>query len=847
MGRAFSISSGNLAEVVGADLIKLASASGEELFLGDIEEVVFDTRKLIQNQGILGVLFLALKGKRDGHDFIYDAYQQGVRRFLISENRPEFQHLVGSEFFLVEDVLRALQLLAVWHRSRLTCPVVGITGSNGKTIVKEWLNELLLGDFDIARSPRSFNSQLGVALSILDVPKSAQLAIIEAGISQVGEMQRLWEIIRPNLVVFTHLGDAHGAGFASKEEKVAEKLLLAKDADVLVFPGDETLVKAKVSDLKSRYPLMKTISWGYEVGNQFQILSKEFDAKLGKYSLKFKNRSVEHELTIPYGDTASISNAFSAFCTLVAFERWDQNHLERFAFLSKMENRLSFLKGSRGNFILNDSYSADIESLGVALDLLQQQSPIQNKAVILSDFDQSGLEMNNWMMEVDSLFRKYGIARVIGIGEEFAKQFAKMILGESPLMEGVDFKGFKTVDLLLESGELESFENTSLLVKGARRFQLERVVSRLKEKQHKTFLEIDLTALKHNFHYFKSLIPRSTKLMCMVKAFGYGSGSFEAAKLLESQGVDYLGVAYVDEGVQLREAGILVPIMVMNSESEQLDRMIKYHLEPVVYSERGMAEILGDLRVREVASKLRVHIELDTGMHRLGFGDGEWQTVLEEAKDKVEVVSVFSHLSASEDAAADENTELQIQQFQQQAMDMEALLGYSVWKHIGNTGGILRFASAHFDMVRLGIGLYGVDPRGIVNPQLQPVNRLVTRISQIRIVRAGEGVGYGFRDAVEVDRKIAVLMIGYADGLWRMDGRGKSGVMIQGKWAPFVGNICMDMAMVDVTEIDCIEGDEVEIFGKEIRVEALAARRNTIPYEVLTAVSQRVARVYIEN
>ncbi|MFM1791819.1 MAG: hypothetical protein RLZZ252_173 [Bacteroidota bacterium] len=864
----FRISAIDLVALLQAKSVEIPSGTGEhEVFIANangvnevgegfitknlihrnISKILFDTRQASDAiTSYSETLFLALIDKRNGHDFVEAAYQLGVRQFLVSEMRLGWSTLSEAIFYQVPNVLQSLQVLAGWYRKTLTMPIVGITGSNGKTIVKEWLCELLHQDFqDVYRSPRSFNSQLGVAISLLEIPRTCGLAIIEAGISARGEMRALQSMIKPNLVVFTHLGDAHDVGFANVEEKVAEKLILAEDADVLVYPFDKLVVREQVSLLKQRFPMMKTISWGQENGASFRLLPY----REGDSGLQFIHRSVTHNIPLSQSDSASRDNSMSVLLTLVAFERWDQGHLDKFKFLPKLKNRLALVQGKRGNVVLNDTYSADIESLAVALEFLKQQSPHNQKVAILADFEQISRDQKAWILSVQNLLNRYSVDRLLLIGDIFG-EYAHVFSGASVVSV------YPTTQSLLNSGDLNLISHAGILVKGAHRFGLNSVVDALQERHHGTYLEIDLSALAYNFQVYKSKLTNGSRIMCMVKAFGYGSGTYEAAKRLDSLGVDYLGVAYLDEGIALRKAGVNAPIMVMNVDSSQWKLLKDNLLEPVIYSKELYDELVtfafGSNESEPMCSAstpFKIHLELDTGMHRLGFELGQVAGLMSRLRDhRIRVASVFSHLSASEDQNNDNFTRFQIRQFSQEVFQIESVLGYSVLKHIDNSAGIVRFPEAQLSMVRLGIGLYGVDPSGLLSSELRPVNRLVTEISQVRTVKAGEGIGYGMHDVAAVDRKIAVIKMGYADGLLRMDGKGIGAVWILGQRAPLVGNICMDMAMVDVTHIpDCVPGVEVEIFGKYISVEEVAARRNTIAYEVLTSISQRVNRVFIEG
>ena len=819
----------------------------------EICSVVFDTRKLWSAE-TSSTLFVALKGVRDGHSYLGEAYRAGVRMFLVSRFESNLILQFNDALFLVvDDTLLALQQWAAWHRKQLTGVVVGITGSNGKTIVKEWLASLFKGDFSMGKSPRSYNSQLGVALSLLEIPLATQLSLLEVGISNAADMGTLHDIVQPNLAVITHLGEAHAEGFASMQEKAKSKVALADGADVVVYPFDLEAVRTEVSKLKSRNALMKTIHWGWAEGAQFRITEVEV-LMAGGQRIHFVHRGTSHQLDIPFMDSASVSNAMSCLCVLQALERWDPEHLDRFAQLPHLENRLQFAAGKSGNYILNDSYSADLESLGVALDMLKRQSPNLSLLSILGSFEQTGMDASDLRDSILRMLSNYGVTEAVFVGEEYRG------LGSVPASDGVDgglrnsavvdfglakVWQFDTVSALMDSAVLSGIASRSILIKGSRSAGLERVANRLQARLHQTRLEINLHALKNNYLYFKQRVGAGKKVMCMVKAFGYGSGSFESARALQALAVDYLGVAYIDEGIALRNAGITVPIMVMNVDSGAAWQLQEYGLEPVVYSFQSLEGL-----IHSGVQGLKIHIEIDTGMHRLGFAPGDMGALgvrIHDLSVDIEVASVFSHLAASESAGSDDFTGGQLDVFASAADVLEQGLGYAVLKHIENTGGILRFGDGRFTMVRLGIGLYGVDPRGVIEAALQPVTRWVSTISQVQLVKAGEGVGYGMHGASDRDREVAVIAAGYADGLWRADGQANSGVWIKGVEAPFVGNICMDMAMVDVTGLNCKPGDEVELFGENLRVETLAQRRATIPYEVLTAVSQRVARVYVEE
>ena len=791
-------------------------------FLGDqesITEIVYDTRRMHRSDQSL---FIALRGTRNGHDFIQTAYQLGVRYFLIEASElSAFQDLKEACIFAVSDPLKSLQTLAAHHRKSLHLPVIGITGSNGKTVVKEWLYELLKTDFYIHKSPRSFNSQLGVALSVLGIERHHQLAIIEAGISQMGDMAALQAMIQPNLVVLTHLGDAHEEGFPSAGAKAAEKMQLVQGADVVVFPKDQEIWKEAAQNWRRAQPLTKFVSWGKSENSSYTI--SKIDKTTQPTEVHFKYRSMEHVLKLPFKDDASIANAMTCFTVLTALERWDPEHLEAFMELHPIENRLSIEKGRRQTIIVNDAYSHDIESLRVALGVLTEQSAGKTRTVILTPMAHGkGTEI------LESALSEAGIDRVIWVG-----------VNQLPPEKTYKQEFFSTTEALLESPLLGEISQTALLIKGARVHRLERVAMRLKEQLHHTVMEINLDAVRHNYQFFRSRIDANVKVMVMVKAAAYGSGRYEVARVLESQGADYFGVAYADEAVALRAAGLKAPIMVMNTDGKGLEQSLQHDLEPVIYNVKSLEELIGMAKGAEMG----IHVELDTGMHRLGFSvDTNW-TFLEKLPPNIKIKTVFTHLSASENAEMDFFTKAQLEHLQGVKALLEKRMGYGIWAHGLNSSGIVRFPEYQMDMVRLGIGLYGLETPW--DGDLKSVAALYTTITQIHQVEAGAGIGYGQLDAADHPRRIATIAVGYADGLLRKFGRGNWGAWIHGEVAPFVGNICMDMAMLDVTDIACGEGDRVEIFGSNHSIKEMARRGETISYEILTTISQRVPRLFV--
>ena len=792
-----------------------------------ITDIVYDTRKITFPAESM---FVALKGQlRDGHDFVQSAYEKGIRVFLVEmEYQIPIEYVTHCIFLKVANPIESIQILAANHRKQFYIPIVGITGSNGKTVVKEWLGELLSRDFKIYKSPRSFNSQLGVAVSMLALEKSHNLGVFEAGISQHGEMDALWNMIQPSLTVITHLGSPHDAGFENRKQKAQEKIKLCKNADVVIVPKDIEDLQSELLSLKKNQPLTKIISWGYNEGATFRLLNVE-RTNLGQ-KIHFQNRGTEHFIEIPFIDEASVANAMTCFCVLFAFERWDEKHIDLFKQLKPVNNRLTIEKGRRGNVILNDSYSNDFESLAIAFDVIQRQQPNLPLKLIVSEMEQVSNNVELEQQKIAQLFESKHIDSIIYLGSEPPK-----------FLDNFNVLHFTDTLSLIQSGCLNLISNAAVLVKGARKYQLEQVVEHLKERLHKTSLEIDLDAIKHNFRYFKHKISPNTKMMCMVKAFGYGSGTFEVSKTLQDLGADYLGVAFADEGVLLREAGIKVPIMVMNTDAQTMNLLNQYHLEPVVYSAANLNAYMNLLGTNHG----EIHLEIDTGMHRLGFGTTEILDSVRLIPENIKVKSVFTHLAVSEDASKDAFTESQAKQYYETVAEIESILGYVVIKHISNTGGIQRFAELQSDMVRLGIGLYGLMPDGTENSDLHAVATLSSTITQIHTVLPFEGIGYGQHNPDTVKRKIATIAMGYADGLSRRFGKKVGGVLINGIFAPFVGNICMDMAMIDVTEIDCQEGDSVEIFGKNLSINEMSHRGGTISYEILTNISQRVPRIYL--
>ncbi|HEY4618434.1 MAG TPA: bifunctional UDP-N-acetylmuramoyl-tripeptide:D-alanyl-D-alanine ligase/alanine racemase [Flavobacterium sp.] len=789
----------------------------------EVDMVSIDSRSL---QNSSHTLFFALVGpNNDAHAFIIDLIEIGVQNFVVNFIPEECQG--KANFIVVENTLDALQQFAAYYRSLFNFPVIGLTGSNGKTIVKEWLNFLLSPDFNVIRSPKSYNSQVGVPLSVIAINEKHNLGIFEAGISTVTEMQKLETVIKPTIGILTNIGSSHDEGFESLEQKIKEKLLLFKDSEVIIYQ------KNKLVD-KCMSPQTKTFSWSFDQ-EQADVLVFKKETANRSTTLHYKYNGNLYELTIPFQDKASIENAVSCLMLLLYLKYDSATIQSRMLLLFPVEMRLKVKTGINNCSIIDDSYSSDFQSLKIALDFLESQKQFQNKTVILSDIFQSGLSNEELYSKVAQLIVSNNISRVIGIGEtisEFKDKFANCIT-------------FKTTAEFISNFENLEFANETILIKGARSFQFEEIVYLLEEKTHETVLEINLNAISYNLNFFKSKLKPNVKIMVMVKAFGYGNGGLEIAKLLEHHKVDYLGVAFADEGISLKNGGIHLPIMVLNPENTSFSAIIQHQLEPEIYCLKGLHAFLKIAKHKNL-KHFPVHVKLDTGMHRLGFEEDTIDELIATLKgnDTVEIKSILSHLATSDDVKHHDFTVSQIELFDKLSSKIVAELGVKPIRHILNTSGISNFPDAQFDMVRLGIGLYGVSNDPSEQKYLENVGTLKSVISQIRTISAGESVGYGRKFMAEKTTKVATIPIGYADGISRAWGNGVGFVTIKDKKAKILGSICMDMLMVDVTDIDCTEGDSVIIFGESPTVSYIAKKLNTIPYEILTSISQRVKRVF---
>ncbi|MCU0441528.1 MAG: bifunctional UDP-N-acetylmuramoyl-tripeptide:D-alanyl-D-alanine ligase/alanine racemase [Bacteroidia bacterium] len=798
-----------------------------------IEHLLIDSRKVVYPETSL---FFAISTQRnDGHYYLQDVYDAGVRNFVIERKAQltlqQLSALKGSNIVLVDHSISALQKLASTHRKQFTIPVVGITGSNGKTIVKEWLYQLLKDDVQVARNPKSYNSQVGVPLSVWQLNDQHALGIFEAGISQPGEMAHLERIIQPNIGIFTMLGHAHDEGFANREAKITEKFKLFEQVDMLIASDEQVEVRAALQTFANKHPHVKICTWSRTNSNAVLY----FTTQQQEHCTVIQSRSGARILSvrIPFTDEASIENACTCFAFILCLQRASTDVLSRFEELQAVEMRMQLKEAINNCMVINDSYSADIDSLRIALDFVEQQSAGLKRTLILSDILQTGQPTTALYTEIAKLIRQKGIQRFIGIGKE--------LQSHSMLFDG-SAEFYESTAAFVKQFSATHFQNELILLKGARLFAFEKINTLLEKRVHETVMEINLNALVHNLNIYRSKLKPGVKVMAMVKAFSYGAGSYEIAKVLAFNRVDYLTVAYADEGVVLRKAGIKLPIMVMNPEPSSFNQIVQYNLEPELYNMYSLHQLITAIDGEEIG----VHIELDCGMKRLGFNEPDLELLLQTLykHPHIRIKSVFAHLAASEDKKHDAFTHEQIAAYERMANQVTAAFDYPILKHVLNSSGIVRFSESQLDMVRLGIGLYGIDPSGILQKQLQPIGTLKTVISQIRHVKAHETIGYSRRGVVTKDSLIATVAIGYADGYNRKLGNGKGSMLIKGHKVATIGSICMDMTMLDVTGLNVKEGDEVIVYGEELNLEDVSAKVGTIPYEVLTSISQRVKRVY---
>ena len=828
-------------EIVKATGGKLTAGAGEEV---QITYLLLDSRKLQQASE---TLFFALPGNRqDGHHYIGELFSKGVCNFVVT-NSEWIDKYPTANFIVVKDTIAALQKLAGYHRNKFQYPVISITGSNGKTIIKEWLYQLLNEDYNIVRSPKSYNSQIGVPLSLWQMSDENNLGIFEAGISESGEMEKLEKIIRPTIGILANIGEAHNDGFLNLKHKTKEKLKLFTQTEVLIYCKDHAEVNQAIAEINALKgaDAIRTFTWSQHSDADVRIISLLQQNNHSYISAEYKGQEFDFE--IPFADKASVENAIHCACTLLVLHKDCSVLRTRMRNLTRIAMRLEMKDAINNCSLINDSYNSDFESLRIAIDFLRQQNQHPNKTIILSDILQSGRGDMDLYAEVAKLLKQNHIHRLIGIGPSIQRE--KKVFERAELNELICFN---STDELLKNLDTSIFHDEVILLKGARSFEFEKIAKLLEKKAHQTVLEINLNALVNNLKVYQSLLKPETKMMAMVKAFSYGSGSYEIANVLQFNRVNYLAVAYADEGIELRKNGITLPIMVMNPEERSFEAMITHNLEPDIYSLSLMDKFVSVLKIKRSNTDplYKIHIEVETGMNRLGFENTDLAVLIEKIKasECIAIASIFSHLAASEAPEYDEFTKGQIARFEEMSGAIKDHFNYKIIRHILNSSGIARHTYAQYDMVRLGIGLYGLDPTPAVQARLLPVSSLKTTISQIKHVKAGDSVGYGRVGKVETDKTIATIGIGYADGLNRKLSNGHGHMLVSNHLAPVIGNVCMDMTMLDITGIEQVnEGDEVVVFGNNPRVEEIAKASETIPYEILTGVSARVKRVYFQE
>lgn len=806
----------------------------DHLHSAGINILLTDSRKLALPEE---TLFFALETKNnDAHTFVKELYDLGVRNFVVSKKLTEWDQFTGANFLKVKNSLWALQKIAAYHRSKFDIPVIGITGSNGKTIVKEWLYQLLEQSYNIVRSPRSYNSQIGVPLSVWELDEEAELGIFEAGISMPEEMEYLEPVIRPTIGVLTKIGEAHQENFVSLQQKCLEKLELFVNCDVFIYDEDNDLVSRCVDMMVLS---QKTFSWSRRNRDAHLFISsieKKQDTTLIRYSFL----DFEYSFEIPFTDEASIENAINCLAVTLYLHVPPMDISKRMLLLEPVAMRLDVRRGKNECLVINDTYNSDINSIKIALDFQQQRRmdrPLK-KTIILSDILQTGLSPRALYKKVADMAEQSGIEKIVGIGQDISANAGLFNIKEKSF--------YLTTDEYIRSNHWKNVHEELILLKGARKYHFERISTLLEERIHETLLEVNLDAVVHNFNFYKSRIEPHVKLVCMVKANGYGAGAVEIAKTLQYHRCDYLAVAVAEEGILLRKEGISLPVIVLNPEVNGFEELFSNDLEPEVYNMRILEAFIKEAERRGI-THYPIHIKIDSGMHRLGFLPEQIPEMIQLLKSQkgLKVRSVFSHLSASESWLFDAFTHEQMDTFKHAADEIENALQYKIYQHILNSAGIERFAVTHWDMARLGIGLYGVSASGLSG--LQNVCTLKTTILQIKQISSNETIGYGRKEKLDRDTRIATIRFGYADGMDRQFGNRKGKVLINGHYAPIVGNVCMDLCMVDVTDIPANEGDTVILFGEKLPVIELAESIGTIPYEILTSISPRVKRIYIKE
>ncbi|MBO4664112.1 MAG: bifunctional UDP-N-acetylmuramoyl-tripeptide:D-alanyl-D-alanine ligase/alanine racemase [Bacteroidaceae bacterium] len=837
-----------------SDIAKIIGAKRIGKNENTINWLLIDSRSLCFPEE---TLFFAMKTqKNDGHKYIAELYKRGVKNYVVESKssfvtHKEYDTMKDANFLVVDSSLKSIQQLAAYHRNQLDTPIIAITGSNGKTTVKEWLYQLLSTDYNVCRSPRSFNSQVGVPLSLWLINKHNDFAIIEAGISEVGEMEKIESIVKPTIGVITNVGEAHQKNFLSYDIKCTEKMKLFQNCKNVVLNYSDTTIKRCSAMIPTN---VERFTWN-NADNDCNLTIRSVEKEDNRTTVKFEYRGEIGQYTINFIDNAAIENSITCFAVILAFREYvEQNNgsprsihslsiddlCERMSHLEPVAMRMEVKDGINNCTLINDTYNSDVQSLDIALDFMYRRpdKKEQTRTLILSDILQSGESPKSLYGRVAQMAKSRGIQKVIGVGEEIS-----MCGGYFPM----EFHGFKNTDELLVSDVFTNLRNEFILIKGARKFSFDKVSDYLTLKVHQTILEVNLSALKENVNYYRQFMKPETKLVCMVKASAYGVGSLETSKTLQDAGVDYLAVAVADEGADLRKAGITSNIMIMNPEMTSFKMLFDYRLEPEVFSFE-LLDALIHAAEKEGITNFPVHIKLDTGMHRLGFNpEKDMPRLIERLKRQTALVpcSVFSHFVGSDGDEFDEFSHHQFELFDKGSKELQAAYSHKIIRHICNSAGIEHFPQYHLDMCRLGLGLYGINPRN--NEVIHNVATLKTTILQIRDVPAGDSIGYSRRTVLERDSRIAAIPVGYADGLDRHLGNRHCYCLVNGKKAEYVGNICMDVCMIDVTDIDCKVGDYAIIFGDELPVTTLSDVIGTIPYEVLTGVSTRVQHVFVQE
>lgn len=803
------------------ELAQIISAEITGNPIGKIEEIYFDSRTVYQPNN---AVFFAFADNK----YLFDAYKKGIRFFIVSQTDEIFGDAV---YLKVDSPLKALQDWAKYHRNNFSLPIIGITGSNGKTIVKEWLNQLLWKDYSIVRSPKSYNSQIGVPLSVLQINEENTLGIFEAGISKPAEMGKLEEIIQPEIGVLTHISSAHLENFTSKEELIREKLKLYSKSEKLIFNADNALVQ---NIIRAVFPDKNYYTFGKSTENTLRLISIE-EIPTGK-AINFEYNRKNYAFQIPFHDDASVENSLTVLTVIAALGEDLENYLPQTRNLLPIEMRLEIKEAIRDSILINDSFNSDLHSVKVALDVLAQQT-FPRKSLVLTDVLQSNLNKDDLYKKVSDLVNSYQIDDLVLIGE-FIPKYKNLFKTPARI--------FENTEEFLKELSVKNVHNEAILLKGARPFQLEKISAFLEKKSHDTVLEINLKALVDNVKYFKSKLNSKTKMMAMIKANSYGTGSFEIAQTLEHQQIDYLGVAYADEGVELRKAGITLPIMVMNPEQSSYSSIIDYKLEPEIYSSRVLDLFIQTLKEKSITEPYPIHLKIDSGMNRLGFRKEQIEELIQKLKSEKAVIvkSIFTHLATADMQDEKAFAQEQLKVFDEVYEKICSDLNIKPVKHALNSAGIIHFPQHQYDAVRLGIGMYGISDDEETQKKLKNVVTFKTVISKISEIETGETVSYGRKFKAERKTKIATLPVGYADGIRRSLGNGLGKMSIQGNLVPIIGTVCMDMLMLDVTDCPCKEGDEVIIFGENPSISDLAEQMGTIPYEVLTSISSRVKRVY---